>query len=200
MARVDRVREALGAHRNVSASCLPARLQRPSLTRRPVQRPPRKHVQMKMENGLAGVRALVDDDAIARRGGVATGARGDREEVADFVRFGGGDEVTEVDGVAFGDHEEVLWRLRVEVFEHERIVRAVHFAAGDLAAKNLAKEAVRIAIHAYVPAFGYMVMKLNDESGLAVTPPTEVLAANDTTECASAIAGASWPINAFAAR
>ncbi len=148
-----------------------------------------------MVHGLAAVDALVCNDAVTGGRLRTPGLGDDLEKVADFFCGRRCDEITEIARVAFGNHEQMRWRVRVRVAKDEDVLGAAHFLRGDLAAKDTAEDTGV----AHGVAFGFMVLKLKVVSGLAVTPPIVDFAANETTECTSGIAGTRSWIIAFAA-
>ncbi len=144
---------------------------------------------MQVVHRLTAVGTLVRHDAIPiGRLGAAAFAR-DAQQVGDLIRRRLSNEVPEVRGVALRNREEVRRRLRVGVVEHHHVFRAPDFIGGNLATEYSTEDTGL----AHGLAFGFIVTKLNDVSGLAVTPATDDFAANETTECTSGTAGArSW--------
>ena len=95
---------------------------------------------MEVHNGLAGVDALVGDDAetvLQALGlgdlldGVSHGAHGLGRHVVDDVAV-----------VLLGDHERVDRCLRVEVVERDDLAVLVDDGRGDLVVGNFAKDAI----------------------------------------------------------
>ena len=106
-----------------------------------------EQVDVQVVNGLATIRARVDDQAIAIREFLGsrdlTSCGDEMAEHGGILRRG----VGERGEVLFGDEQDVHRRLRVDVREGEDVVVLIEAIDGDGAGGDFAEEAIHKAVN-----------------------------------------------------
>src|SRR5579872_6666358 len=130
---------------------------------------------MQMIDGLAAIRALVDDDAVALpltlEFSADLGGRG--KQTGLDLAGGFGVELAEVVCVHDGHDQDVRRRLRTQIVKCDDVLVAQHFTRGNLVPDDLAKDAIGHEC-------GLMRLNQSTESGLGMTPETPAFIANGT--------------------